>query len=374
MLDQVLRMDRIYRQSQGHLLLIGTAGAGKTTLSRFVAWLNGLSVFQLKVHSKYTAADFDEDMRTVLRRAGCRNEKLCFIMNESNMLDTGFLERLNTLLANGEVPGLFEGDEHTTLMTLIKEGAQRQGLILDSHDELYKWFTQQVMRNLHVVFTMNPSGSGLRERASTSPALFNTCVLNWFGDWGDNALHQVGSELTRTMDLDRTDYEGSVHLTGSCDLIPSQPTYRDAVVNTLCLVHQTVKKFNEMKMKKGHRAVFHEKRSDLEEEKIHLNIGLNKINETEEQVEELQKSLHLKRKELEEKKEAANLKLKEMLGDQQKDEEENKFSEQLQKELAEQLKQMAEKKNVVESDLAQVEPAVAEAQTAVQGIKKSQLV
>lgn len=24
------------------------------------------------------------------------------------MLDTGFLERLNTLLANGEVPGLFE--------------------------------------------------------------------------------------------------------------------------------------------------------------------------------------------------------------------------------------------------------------------------
>ena len=59
--------------------------------------------FQLKVHSKYTAADFDEDMRAVLRRAGCRNEKMCFIMDESNMLDTGFLERLNTLLANGEV-------------------------------------------------------------------------------------------------------------------------------------------------------------------------------------------------------------------------------------------------------------------------------
>lgn len=42
-------------------------------------------------------------MRSVLRRAGCRNEKMCFIMDESNMLDTGFLERLNTLLANGEV-------------------------------------------------------------------------------------------------------------------------------------------------------------------------------------------------------------------------------------------------------------------------------
>ncbi|VDN27841.1 unnamed protein product [Gongylonema pulchrum] len=46
MLDHVLRIDRIYRQPQGHLLLIGTSGSGKTTLSRFVAWINGLSVFQ----------------------------------------------------------------------------------------------------------------------------------------------------------------------------------------------------------------------------------------------------------------------------------------------------------------------------------------
>lgn len=131
------------------------------------------------MHSKYTAADFDEDMRTVLRRTGCRNEKMCFIMDESNMLDTGFLERLNTLLANGEVskntdrkivnnlctavpfndsmrfqvPGLFEGDEYTTLMSQIKEGAHRQGLMLDSPDELYKWFTSQVLNALVFIWS-----------------------------------------------------------------------------------------------------------------------------------------------------------------------------------------------------------------------------
>ena len=46
-LDHVLRIDRIFRQPQGHLLLIGVSGAGKTTLSRFVAWMNGLTVFQI---------------------------------------------------------------------------------------------------------------------------------------------------------------------------------------------------------------------------------------------------------------------------------------------------------------------------------------
>ena len=76
---------------------------------------------------------------------------------------------------HAQVPGLFEGDEYTTLMTQCKEGSQREGLMLDSAEELYKWFTQEVMRNLHVVFTMNPSSEGLKDRAATSPALFNRC-------------------------------------------------------------------------------------------------------------------------------------------------------------------------------------------------------
>ena len=115
------------------------------------------------------------------------------------------------------------------------------------------------MRNLHVVFTMNPSGSGLRERASTSPALFNRCVLNWFGDWADSALYQVstflmnyqmaffqvGSELTNVIDMDRSDYEAPFGLPASCHLLPSQPTYRHAVINTLVHVHKTVQKLNE---------------------------------------------------------------------------------------------------------------------------------
>jgi len=83
-----------------------------------------------------------------------KGERICFIMDESNVLDSSFLERMNTLLANGEVPGLFEGDEMTTLMTQCKEGAQREGLMLDSQEELYKWFTQQVTLNCLLDFDL----------------------------------------------------------------------------------------------------------------------------------------------------------------------------------------------------------------------------
>ncbi|XP_037072682.1 LOW QUALITY PROTEIN: dynein heavy chain, cytoplasmic-like [Pollicipes pollicipes] len=390
-LDHVLRIDRIYRQPQGHLLLIGVSGAGKTTLSRFVAWMNGLSVFQIKVHNKYTGEDFDEDLRTVLRRSGCRGEKVCFILDESNMLDSSFLERMNTLLANGEVPGLFEGDEASALMTQCKEGSQRDGLMLDSNEELYKWFTSQVMRNLHVVFTMNPSSEGLKDRAATSPALFNRCVLNWFGDWSNGAFFQVGREFTNRVDLDRMNWSPPDYFPVAYDELPHPPTHRDAIVNAFVHVHQSLHRANQRLAKRGQRTtaitprhyldfinhfvkLYNEKRADLEEQQLHLNVGLNKIAETVEQVEEMQKSLAVKSQELQQKNEAANQKLRQMVLDQQEAERQKVHSQEVQAQLEQQTREIAVKREDVVAELAGVEPAVIEAQNAVKSIKKQNLV
>jgi dynein heavy chain 1 len=206
--------------------------------------MNGLSIFQIKVSNKYTGDDFDEDLRTVLRRSGCKGEKICFIMDESNVLDSGFLERMNTLLANAEVPGLFEGDEYSSLMTACKEGSQREGLMLDSNEELYRWFTQQVAKNLHVVFTMNPPANGLATRAATSPALFNRCVLDWFGDWSDQAFYQVAMEFTSVLDLDTTSYEPPSPFPISYRDLSTPPTHRTALVNGLVFTHLSLYQIN----------------------------------------------------------------------------------------------------------------------------------
>ena len=53
----------------------------------------------------------------------------------------------------------------------------------DTEEELFRHFTKNVQRNLHVVFTMNPASGDFDNRAATSPALFNRCVVDWFGDW-----------------------------------------------------------------------------------------------------------------------------------------------------------------------------------------------
>ena len=79
-------------------------------------------------------------------------------------------------------------------MTQCKEGSQRAGLMLDSSEELYKWFTQQVMNNLHVVLTMNPSAEGnhfrgfqhcliLRNGEETPPGLAATSFFGSGSTW-----------------------------------------------------------------------------------------------------------------------------------------------------------------------------------------------
>ncbi|KAF2719116.1 hypothetical protein K431DRAFT_286998 [Polychaeton citri CBS 116435] len=389
-LEHVLRIDRVFRQPQGHLILIGVSGSGKTTLSRFVAWMNGLSVFQIKVHGKYSSEDFDEDLRNVLRRCGCKGEKICFIMDESNVLDSGFLERMNTLLANGEVPGLFEGDEYATLMTACKEGAQRQGLLLDSQEELYKWFTQQIVRNLHVVFTMNPPSEGLGSKAATSPALFNRCVLNWFGDWSDQALYQVAYELTQSVDIDRRNYNAPDSLPIEYDQLEMPLSHRDAVVNSMVHVHHSLHHFNARLKRQQNRTtsltprqfldfvgqfvkLYNEKRDDLEEQQRHLNVGLDKLRETVQKVSDLKKSLAEKKAELEAKDKQAGEKLQRMVADQQEAEQRRAASLEIQAALEKQEKEVAERREVVLSDLAMAEPAVAEAQRSVSNIKRQHL-
>merc|ERR1712079_378836 len=72
----------------------------------------------------------------------------------------------------------------------------------DTEEELFNMFTKNVRNKLHIVFTMNPAGGDFSGRAATSPALFNRCVVNWWGTWPDDALLQVAAEFTEELDLE----------------------------------------------------------------------------------------------------------------------------------------------------------------------------
>ena len=335
-------------------------------------------------------------------------------------MNTAFLERMNSLLASGEIPGLYEGDEFVTLMNDCKTWATRNNVVYDTTDELFRHFTKNVQNNLHVVFTMNPASSDFDNRAATSPALFNRCVVDWFGDWSRTTLSQVGKYFTNKIDVDMGSASGSGSGSASdqnngytpapsswervqrlslgildgdeySHLIPSAlPSLHQAVIATLVFIHENVKMKGVSKTGsasitkyvsprdyidfiKHFIDLYNEKRSQLEEQQLHLNIGLDKLKETGIQVKELQKGLSSKEKLLKTKNIQANDKLQQMVLEQNQAERSKKEATILKKELDVRNKEVEVQRIRAEEDLSKAEPALKEAQEAVSGIQKKHL-
>jgi hypothetical protein len=358
-----------------------------------------------------------------------------------------------------QVPGLFEGDEYTALLSSIREAAGRENFVADSEDELFRWFTARVQRNLHIVFTMNPASADFGNRVATSPALFNRCVVNWMGDWsnkvcaaccGDSvvlhcamchvirwrwlhegcaacfvcpppcilsfdvshglccvvqALAQVADEFTTPIDMDDPSYRAprrddalemlavvgvrkpaggaSAGAAGAFDdddddddglAVPRSAaaySYRDAVVASLVRMHRIVGATSEKLGKRAgrrtfvcprdyldfiqqYRNLYDAKRRELEDQQLHLNVGLDKLRDTQAEVAEMSAGLLQKEKELTVKSREANDKLQRMVTDQKDAEANRAASMALGEELAKQNEMISARRSVAEADLSEV--------------------
>ncbi|KAF4732244.1 hypothetical protein FOZ63_029748, partial [Perkinsus olseni] len=388
MLDHMTRIDRVLRQPLGHMLLVGASGVGKTVLSKFVSWMNGLSVYQLKVGKSYDLHSFEADLRHVMKRAGVKGEKICFVFDESNVLGPAFLERMNALLAGGEVPGLFEGDEYQILIQdcrTISEAANTADA-----NELFANFTKQVQRNLHIVFTMNPANPDFHNRKATSPALFNRCVVNWVGDWPTDALLQIAHDSLTRLDLPdncfMSDDAGKDNPRATMDIEEraiSVATSMVCIHESVVKLHDSLRALNKrfayvtprdyMDFLRHFETLYSTKRAEWAEQQRHLNLGLEKLHQTGQQVAEMKTQLSSKTELLAEKNKLAEAKMAQMVKGQSEAEQRKRESQSLREKLSEGHQLAASRQEEVARELAEVEPALNHARQLVQAIQRKQV-
>jgi dynein heavy chain 1 len=264
-----------------------------------------------------------------MKRSGFKGEKICFIFDESNVLGPAFLEKMNALLASGEIPGLFEGDEYISLINTAKEFMNKEGKGVeqgDTEEEIYKNFIKGVQRNLHVVFTMNPLSPDFSNRAASSPALYNRCVIDWFGDWSREGLYQVANKLTEYVQCEHENFT---------DQKLTEDQMHGLVVNSITSYHMIIKELNDRLMKNAKKFNYitprdfldfikhfiklqREKTEELNEQQVHINKGLQKIIETENTVNELKQSLNVTKAELDQKEKETKAKFTKIMEDNEK--------------------------------------------------------
>ncbi|CCD23572.1 dynein heavy chain NDAI_0B05390 [Naumovozyma dairenensis CBS 421] len=380
MLDHLLRIDRVFKQVQGHTMLIGAECIGKKIMTNFVAWLNGIIVLEPNIHRRYTLSDFDDFLRMVLTKCTLEERRVCLIIDESNILETAFLERMNTLLANADIPDLFQGQDYENLISKLQSKIKSMGLLLDTEQELYNWFTHEIARNLHVVFTISePTGTNPFKMVS-SPALFNRCVVNWMGTWSTKTMLQVANSLVT--DIPR-DYMDQTIPIDAIRIIPFEfNTFIDMLIGIVVLFDSSYfEDFDIGPKSPAHfvsaiRSLSHTFRNmheQLEIERQFTINGLEKLTESVVKVQNLEKELSVKKSELEVKEQEARKTLDNLLFEQNESERKQEATEEIKIILEEREVEIINHRDLVIKELRLVEPAVLEARRGVQNIKKQQL-
>jgi dynein heavy chain 1 len=373
LLDHVLRIDRVLKNDQGHMILVGPSGSGKTTLTKFVAWMNGIQVVQLNVTKAFSLEDFEKILRDLLTRCAIHSEKICFVIDESTILHDSFLEKMNNLLANAEVPGLFEGDKYDELMNLCLKASQSLGLILDSSDEIYRWFVKQISQNFHVVFTMSDPYAKNSTPFISSSALFNRCVVNWIGTWSKTSLSTVAIKLTSTLPLDQSDYKKEKE-GGHLGL-------RKVITDTLVAINLSaslqfdceISPSQFLHFLRAFTSIFVERESTLQDLNSHVNKGLDHLKETFLKVKQLGKLLKEKETQLQIADDESRKLLDKMIMDQNESERKQDMSIKMQELFADQEKTIIHRRKVVVNELNEVETLIEEAEKGVLNIKKQHL-
>jgi len=281
----VCRIHRVLTQPRGHAMLVGVGGSGRKSLARLAAYVAEMKSFSIEITKNYKQLEFREDLKSLYRQTGVAGKPTVFVLDDTQIVKETFLEDVNNALTSGEIPGLFAKDEISAICEDMRKIAKAQSIRAVTHDELFAFFMERVMQNLHIVLCMSPIGDAFRERTRMFPGLVNCCTINWFKDWPVDALEEVAMKKLRDDD---------VNAKVKADLCKIFGMIHASTVSTADEMFNAIKRkmyvtpTNYIEFVNFFRALMVEKKREFNAKITKLRGGLTKLAETEVQVREMQ--------------------------------------------------------------------------------------
>lgn len=107
--------------------------------------------------------DWKDQLKKLARRVGVEAKQTIFLLKDSEIVSDQFLEDVNNLLNNGEVPNLFANEEFKALIEDVGVEARNSNSLKDNtRDSIYNFFVDRCKKHLHIVFCANPAGDAFR--------------------------------------------------------------------------------------------------------------------------------------------------------------------------------------------------------------------
>ncbi|VDL18993.1 unnamed protein product [Hymenolepis diminuta] len=369
-IQHILRIDRILESPRGNALLVGIGGSGKQSLSRLAAFISSLEVFQTVAKKGYSISDLKGDLAVLYRKAGLKNIGTVFLLTDAQILDEKFLVVINDLLASGDIPDLFSDDEMEEIISAVQSETKAAG-ILDTRENCWQFFINKVRRTLKVVLCFSPVGPKLRIRARRFPALVNCTSIDWFHEWPEEALLSVAKRFISEIEL----LDPSLHEPISIFISHVHKTVNDVSKDYLTYDRRynytTPKSFLEQIHL--YENMLNKRDQEIKGKIVRLENGLQKLESTAQQVDDLKAKLATQEVELTQKNEDANKLLEIVSAETAKVVAEKAVADEEEKKVAKIRAEVSAKQRECEADLAKAEPALMAAQEALNTLNKNNL-
>uniref|UniRef100_A0A8D2LWB2 AAA+ ATPase domain-containing protein n=1 Tax=Varanus komodoensis TaxID=61221 RepID=A0A8D2LWB2_VARKO len=370
-IQHICRINRILEAPYGNVLLIGVGGSGKQSLCRLAAFLSSLEVFQIALRKSYAIHDLRSDIATLYFKVGVKNIGTVFLHTDAQIPDERFLVLINDMLASGDIPDLFSEDELDSIISSTRTELRGLGQA-DSKENCWQFFIDRIRRQLKVVLCFSPVGFTLRTRARKFPALVNCTAIDWVCPWPLVALQTVSAGIRNL----KEGFEPS-HLKPS---ISHFIAFAHISVNELSVKFQQNEKYYNYTTPKSflefiklYQNLLGKKRKELVQNMERLGNGLQKLQTTASQVEDLKSKLAIQEIELHQRNKDTGALIEKIGLQTEKLSQEKAIADEEERKVAAIQAEVTKQQQESEHDLAKAEPALNAANAALNTLNRLNL-